>query len=61
MDGKAQNFYPIKIGVLWFCGIEHPLNKKLIIDDINFKGGKYLYRLEWLKEYKICKIDYLFK
>lgn len=60
MDGQAQNFYPRKNWssmVLW--NNEHPSNKKLTIDDINSKDGKYLHRFGWLKDDEIGKIDYV--
>jgi hypothetical protein len=60
IDGKSQNLYPRKNWssmVLW--NNEHSSNKKLTIDDINSKDGKYLHRFGCLKDDEIGKIDYV--
>jgi hypothetical protein len=59
MHGTAQNLYPRKNWssmVLW--NNEHESNKKLTINDVNTKDGKYLHRFGWLVDYEIGDIDY---
>ena len=59
MDGKKQLIYPRKNWssmVLWNCS--HPSNKKITIDDINMKDGKYLHRFAWLQDHEIGSIPY---
>jgi lipopolysaccharide biosynthesis glycosyltransferase len=58
MDGKAQLHYPRKNWsslILWNCS--HPANKRLSLNIINSKDGKYLHRFGWLKNSLIGSIN----
>jgi lipopolysaccharide biosynthesis glycosyltransferase len=59
MDGKKQLIYPRKNWssmVLWNCS--HPANKKITLEDINKRDGKFLHRFGWLKDYEIGSIPF---
>jgi lipopolysaccharide biosynthesis glycosyltransferase len=57
MGGKIQTVYPRKNWssmVLWNC--KHPSNKKLTIQNINEKSGRYLHQFKWLHNEEIGEV-----
>lgn len=54
MDGQAQTSYPRKNWssvVLWNCS--HPSNRRLTLEDINTRPGRWLHAFHWLENHEI--------
>ena len=57
MDNQIQSNYNRKNWssfVLWNC--EHPANKRLTIEDVNTKSGRWLHNFSWLEDKEIGSI-----
>jgi hypothetical protein len=58
MDGQKQENYPRKNWssfMLWNC--DHPANRTLTPDVVNFQSGSWLHALKWLMDYEIGNLD----
>lgn len=54
MDGQTQTSYPRKLWssvMLFNC--DHPAMKRLTVDDLNSRPGRYLHGFEWLHDSEI--------